>query len=303
MPTYAQRLWQRLKEIETLTDQLLDVSDIDYDPHKVERMSRELGVAILTVIPDCTWKGLDDEGRRRQRLALDRWMALFEEIQLLFSGDSEKVRNSLEKAGGRVKQWLDRSGRDFSVPRTVEEAKSKFREHVAPIFNLLSPFQLEGALIVVPDTNVFLRNQDIQSWAPTLGTEKFTVLLVPGVLAEMDEHKVNHRVETVRDKARRFSSRIKGWRNQGSLAEGVRVQGNIFVKVAAREPDFDKTLSWLDPAIVDDRILASILEYQRLNPMADVRLLSGDSVMLTKADEACIPTDDVPDQETKNPSQ
>lgn len=134
------------------------------------------------------------------------------------------------------------------------------------------------------------------TWADAVGTEEFTVLLVPGVLAELDEQKTNHRNEPVREKARGFSNRIKGWRNRGSLARGVRVQGKVFVRVVAREPDFDNTLSWLDPGVTDDRIVASVLEFQRNNPTTDVRLLSGDSIMLAKADEAELVTGDLPDK-------
>ena len=90
-------------------------------------------------------------------------------------------------------------------------------------------------------------------------------------------------------------SRIKGWRGQGRLADGVRVQGDVFVRVEAQEPNFERTLSWLDPDVEDDRIIASVLEVQRQCPGDSVVLLSGDSIMLAKTDLANIPTTDTPD--------
>ena len=297
MPSYAQRLRQRLEEIVALTERLLDLSGIEYDPDKVERMSRSVGMAIMVLVPDSQWAPLGEEARRRQRALLELWSSWIEHIRLMFSADSEEVRHQVEESAATVTLWLDRSGEDFSIPRTIGEAKLTFSEHVKPFFQLLAPFADNGDLVIVPDTNVLLRNQDLPSWGPSVGSEAFTVLLVPGVLAELDEQKTNHRNPDVREKARRFSDRIKGWRNQGSLTRGVRVQGEVYVRVAAREPDFGTTLSWLDRDVADDRILASILAFQRTDPRADVRLLSGDSIMLAKADDAGISTGDVPDRE------
>ncbi len=297
MLTYAQLLRRDLEEIVLLSDRLLDVSAIKHDPDKMRRLSRETGVAILAFVPDSTWEPLDDEGRRRQREVLDRWARWLEKVRLLFAGDAKAPQRHLEDTAGKVTKWLDRTEQDFSVPARLAEAPATFRRHVQPLVDLLAPFQADGPLVVVPDTNVILRNQELPTWARTLGTDAFTALLVPGVLAELDDHKTNHRVPEVREKALAFSSRLKGWRNQGSLSTGVRVQGDVFVRVAAREPNFQQTLSWLDPQVVDDRILASVLEWQRANPTTAVQVLSGDSVMLTKADEAGIPTGDLPERQ------
>lgn len=295
MASYAQRLHRRLNELVELQDKLLEASAIKYDPDRVARMSRRAGVAIMTFSPDSFWQPLDDRGHRIQRDVLGRWKACLEQIRLLFADDAVKSRKELEKAAEKIIRWLEQSGRDFSVPKTIDGAGAVFRGHAEPLFKLLAPFQSEGGgLVVVPDTNVLLRSLDLHTWGDTLGTDEFTALLVPGVLAEMDAHKVNHKNPDVREKARKFSNRVKGWRNQGRLSDGIRVQGNVYVKVAAREPDFGKTLSWLDSDVVDDRILASLLAYQWANPSDDVRLLTGDTNMLTKADEAMIPTDDVP---------
>ena len=296
MATYGRLLLKELNEIVALGDEVLEVSRIRYDPEKVERVSRETGMAIMALVPDSTWEPLDDEGRRRQRAVLDRWSRWTEKARLMFTADAEKTKKELKAAVAKVTKWLDRSGVDFSVPQSIEQAGAVLRTHVKPLLDLLAPFQNDGPLVVVPDTNVILRNQDLPSWADTLQAQAFTVLLVPGVLAELDGQKLNHRVAEVRENALKFSNRIKGWRSQGSLSSGVRVQGDIFVRVAAREPNFKDTLSWLDRTVVDDRIIASVLEWQRANPTTAVQLLSGDSIMLAKSDEAGVPTGDVPDR-------
>ena len=48
------------------------------------------------------------------------------------------------------------------------------------------------------------------------------------------------------------------------------------------------SLSWLDPTIDDDRIIASVLEVQAANPSDQVVLVTGDINLLNKAEAACI---------------
>ena len=98
----------------------------------------------------------------------------------------------------------------------------------------------------------------------------------------------------MREKARKVIGRIKGWRKQGALVDGVTVDKSIKVKAASREPDLKKTLSWLDPSNNDDRIIASVLTLQSESPSAQVILVSGDINLLNKADVAMIETAELP---------
>lgn len=86
------------------------------------------------------------------------------------------------------------------------------------------------------------------------------------------------------------------WRHQGSLSAGVKVEGRVLVRAEGKEPDFTKTLSWLQQEIADDRILASALGLQRRFPSTAIGVASFDTNMLTKADAASIPTVDVDDE-------
>lgn len=255
MVTYTQILHRYLEKIVELTDKLIETSDINYHPYEVERLSREIGVAIMTIVPDSSWSALNDEGRRCQRKVLDQWNRWLEKVRLLFSEDAGRSRQDLEEAAGKVTKWLDRSEPDFSIPKSLADAPSVFRKHVQPLFDLLEPFMADGSLVVVPDTNVILRNQELPSWAEVVGRDEFVVLLVPGVLSELDEHKINHRVPEVREKARTFSNRIKGWRNQGSLSDGVRVQGKVYIDLQGSEED---------PTAVHTRVNTQLVSSQTL---------------------------------------
>lgn len=293
MDTLAERLKEQLDAIVVAVDELIEASAIDFDPYRGERVP-----FVFTVSPSGMWEPTDDTQRQLQRRVIELWEPWWEQVELTFSGDPPESRNALHEASTAVDLWINRSGNDFSIPATIQEAKGVFQNHVVPFYKTLRSLGTNtGEVVAVPDSNVLIRNADITSYGFVLGADAYTVLLVPGVLGEMDDHKVNHRNPAVREKARKFSKRMKGWRTQGRLADGVKVQGDIYVQVEGKEPNFEKTLSWLDPTVVDDRIVASILEVQRRFPTARVVLLTGDSLMLAKADAASIPTADTPDPE------
>lgn len=295
MRSLAERLLLSLAAIVAEMDELLDISTIDHVPDRAQRMADTSGVMVLS-LSDSLWGPSDDRQRNLQRALLERWTPWLEQMQLLFSEDTGPRRKELTKASNAVAAWIERTGRGLALPPTIAQAKNAFRKAVQPLELALRSLTSESKqVLVVPDTNVLIRSPDVVKYSAVLETDAFTIVLVPGVLGELDGHKVNHRNPDVRDKAMKMSNRIKGWRNQGDLAVGVRVQADIWVRVEGREPDFSKTLSWLQRETVDDRIIASALEIQRKNPGACVVVLTGDTLMLSKCDAAGVPTVDTPE--------
>lgn len=301
--TLAERLEQDLQQLVSLMDDLLDESTIDYVDRRALREARRSGIAYVGLC-DGLWGPSSDAQKRIQRELLERLGPWKEQVQLLFSEDTKDRQETLSDTIAFVEDWVQRGGHhDYAIPRTIQEAKRVFRGRVEPFFEALrSLCDGEAKIIAIPDTNVLIRTPDITSYGAVLGSDRYTVLLLPGVLGELDGHKVNHSNPNVREKARKMSDRIKGWRKQGKLASGVKVQGDIYVQVEGREPDLTKTLSWLQPSVADDRIIASILEVQRRRPTDRVVLLTGDTLMLSKADAANIPTEDTPDPEPQAPA-
>jgi len=66
----------------------------------------------------------------------------------------------------------------------------------------------------------------------------------------------------------------------------VTVEKTIKLKMVASEPNFDRTLSWLDRENNDDRIIASALEIQRDNPSSAVCLVTSDINLQNKIEMA-----------------
>jgi predicted ribonuclease YlaK len=147
----------------------------------------------------------------------------------------------------------------------------------------------DNSPIYVPDTNALLFNPDLENWRfPDVPT--FKVVLTPTVTSELDHLKINHKVETVRDKAEGLIRRIKGYRSRGRLTEGVPlVSGTSEIIALAVEPDFAQSLPWLDSGNNDDRMIATFVEVMRLNPRSPVILVTRDLNLQNKAEFARLP--------------
>ena len=131
------------------------------------------------------------------------------------------------------------------------------------------------------------------------GRDDFRFVLLPPVLGELDELKIAHKNPDVRDAAKRAITRIKGWREQarragGTLNDGTVVDGSITVRSLHIEPDVKGSLSWLDPSVADDRIIAAVLAVAAEHPAAQVVLVTGDVNVQNKADAAMLETADTP---------
>ena len=147
--------------------------------------------------------------------------------------------------------------------------------------------------VLIPDTNAIAGNPDPTQYRTITGDGSFIFLLLPTVLAELDDLKNTHRNPDFREKVNRVITRVKGWRKQGTLRNGVTVDRTITVKAVAIEPDMQDTLPWLDKENRDDRIIASVLEVQSSYPNARVVLITGDVNLSNKADLARIETSEL----------
>jgi PIN domain len=291
IPSAAEQLIQQLAAFADQVEAFLDVSTIQYRPEDPDSV-------VIQLWHDYRWGPLNDPGRRLQRQLLESWRPLMERIRLLLGSDPSATHQRLDELDAFVICWLDRpSGEfDFTIPKSIPEAKERFQAELTGCLELLDSLgQSTGATTVVPDTNVLIRSPDVAHYDRVLGVSAYTVVLVPPVLAELDALKLGRISPEVREKARKFSERIKEWRRRGELHRGVKAEGQVVVRAEGREPNFDASLTWLDPTVVDDRIIACVLELQRRYPTDRVVLLTGDVNLLAKADMAGIPTGDTPD--------
>jgi hypothetical protein len=163
---------------------------------------------------------------------------------------------------------------------------------IAKILTEYNPSTTETAHIFA-DTNALLANPAIESWQ-FLEFPKFRLVLTPSVLAELDDHKVNHKNPEVREKALKLINRMKDYLRRGNIHEGVPISGGISLAMIAMEPKMENSLSWFDSANSDDRCLASIIEIMRSKLGSPIFVVTSDINMTNKATFAGIPLLEVP---------
>ncbi|MCK4543561.1 MAG: hypothetical protein KAU17_15125 [Spirochaetales bacterium] len=251
-------------------------------------------VVFVSTYGNYAYNELNEEGRQIQAKLLEEYRRFYSLLTVLLK---EQPKDTLKK--------LSRS--DTVLTRTIEQNKTwckntqeafdKAAQALQAEFELLSRLfdPSEEESIYVPDTNALLYNLNIESWAfPSI--PKFTIVLLPTVLSELDFLKVNHRNDDVRKKAETIIRKIKEYRRRGKLTETVTVvKDKIMLQAIAIEPDMETTLQWLDPENNDDRILAGVIEIMRVRPRSIVTAVSRDINFQNKAEFAAVPYEEPPE--------
>jgi len=147
----------------------------------------------------------------------------------------------------------------------------------------------DGRPIFVPDANALVRSPELDEWV-FAGVPRFSVLLTPTLLSELDELKMTYRVENVRATAEAVINRVKEFGRRGDLHEGVTLRRErSTIRMVGAEADFARTLPWLDPNVRDDRLIAETIEAIRRHPRSPVTLVTADINLQSKARLAGIP--------------
>lgn len=279
-----------MNTVDRLTISLKNVSDdlvnlIESVP--VREMERHPNIFIMA--PDFYWRELSAEQKNKQiRLKRD-YDQISEVLSALLSAAPKDIIGELEQADKDYRSWLEfESSWSISVnPKENIENFVKDSNSVFKIIEILSSGE-NHEKIVIPDTNSMMTNPDPTGYRAVVNSEGFRFLLLPTVLSELDELKMLHRNPDARENANKCIKRIKGWRAQGSLQNGVIVDSTITVSASHKEPDMGSTLSWLDSEVKDDRIIANVLSVQAEYLNSSVTLITGDVNLQNKADAAYI---------------
>lgn len=277
-------LEQRLQTIENQMDDFMDTSTIKkypYDP---------FDDIVIIGSSDYYWGESDEKQQHFQLKLLRAYSAWFEQFRMLFYGSSELLQKEILLTHADIVALIEKKD-GWSVPHSIDEAKQIIHDKIQHFYQLLHIFQNSsiGEIILVPDTNALIISPDLATYGATIGQAKYTVVILPTVLSELDKLKVTHRSDDFRKKVESVINRLKGLRQQGNMHEGVTINKVVTIKMVAHEPDFKQTLSWLDPNNNDDRIIAATLEVQREEPSSTVVLVTNDINHQNKAEMAYLP--------------
>lgn len=250
----------------------------------IRRLDRD-GRVVVIIAPEFWYGDLSPEQKNRQIELVKQYSHFFELIQLLFSGSPPDVQKDIRDADSDVRKWLQLDS-NWSITLDKGQNEASLREAFGEFEKLIAVLAAvpTNELLVVPDTNAILDHLAPIDYGQLVDTNVFSIILLPTVLAELDSLKTNHRNESVREKAKAAITSIKGWRLQGSLLSGVKVQKTITIRTIPTEPKATHFPSWLDHENSDDRIIASMLELSAENPTAALLLVTGDINLQNKAE-------------------
>lgn len=237
---------------------------------------------------DYAFGELNLEGRQLQSHLLGEYRRYYSLLKVLLNELPNASQVDFYEADKSIRDILEQRRVYWETPnQALEAAIEAMGTQLRLLHHLYDP--QEGQVILVPDTNALYYNTRIEAWSyPEF--DKFTFVLLPTVLSELDEHKEGHRNETVREKARKIIRQIKDYRRRGALASGVPIiKGRSELVAISVEPDMKNTLEWLDSTISDDRILASTLELMHQHPRSSVILVTRDINLQNKAELAKLP--------------
>lgn len=221
----------------------------------------------------------------------DKWL---ERFSLLYRTPPSELGERIKEAKTTLARWIDLGDHNYDLVADPTMNVASARKACKSFYNFLELLDGKDEIIIVPDTNAIIASPDPTKYQGVAGATKFTFMLLPTVLAELDNLKNFARDVIFREKVARVVRRIKGWRKQGTLHEGVTLNRTISVRAIAEEPDVRGTLRWLDPSNRDDRIIASALGIQVLAPSARVVLVTSDINLQNKADAATLPYAETP---------
>lgn len=280
MKTFVEHLTIQLDSIKLTMFELLDNSriisfgDVSYSD-------------IIIIAPKQNWDN-PTETEQTLQIKLKKTYGQWIETFKLFTENSPDVsKQKIDKTDKFVVSWIEKTS-EWGIPKTIDEAKTKFESNIKVYYDTLNLYSSIGnkEIIIVPDTNALIQQPDPKEYKSLTGSDTLTIIFLPTVLSELDELKIKSSNLDFQKKVKAVITRLKGYRQQGNLIDGVLVEKTIKLKMVASEPNFDRTLSWLDRDNNDDRIIASVLEIQRDNPSSAVCLVTSDINLQNKTEMA-----------------
>lgn len=283
--------------MKTVKDSLLEILDTIVAQIKslLDRFSKmnvanrpENSVVLISPRGNHFWQKLPVEGKQLQTMILKKFKKFSSLMDVFLSALPDNSQKEGKRVINELQRFIEQDGLTWCSTKeeTIIEI-DKIRNSIREIIDYFA--STDNNVNIIPDTNALIFNPDIEKWS-FKDFEHFCIILVPAVLAELDHHKINHRNENVREKAKRLIKQIKDYRRRGNILDGVTIKRNcIILKATAIEPDMNRSLSWFDRDNPDDRFLATVLEIMKEHFCEYVFIVTRDINMQNKAEIACIP--------------
>jgi hypothetical protein len=147
-------------------------------------------VLILSIGGDYGWRPLANEGARLQADILERYGRFSAVVRTLLREHPAATVTDFDRHEesflSTVLQNKNLHSPDKDKP--LRDAVDALREQTLMLQRLLSG---DDEHLFVPDTNALYWHPELEAWT-FAGVRRFTLVLVPGVLRELDQHKIHH---------------------------------------------------------------------------------------------------------------
>lgn len=286
--TFIEKLCSQIDGLVPVVDLMLENSTIYYHDPNVNSSVIFLGADVYH------WSKKDEKNQIKAREIFSKFN---QNLDLLLPKANPSTQKELQKTKKSIMNLIDQ----VHAPSSIESGKKIIRSDLQKYKDFLYLFvEDEVKTCIVPDTNCIVQFPDPSSYQIICGSKKFEFIILPTVLSELENQKSYHKNQVYKKKVKSVITRLKGFRNQGDVLNGIIVNKTITVKMIATEPDFDQTLSWLKANINDDRIIASTLELQVQYPSNQIILITADLNLQNKAQLANLTVFDTDDLTNHN---
>lgn len=276
MDTYIEKLEKQIQALFPLLDTLCNNSSIHY-----RDLNSGDSVFVFLGFDYYVWAKKDLSGQLKLK---EQYLKFSEDFNFLLSKTNKQLQKEIEKANTQNIHTIEQT----KAYTDIEGTKQLFRNNLKKYSDYLQILKSseERQTIVIPDTNSLIQYPDPAKYKNIPHLMTFDFIVLPTVLSELDKLKITHRDDNFRTKVKSVITRLKGFRSQGDILEGVIVDKTIKVKMIASEPNFLQTLNWLDSENMDDRIIASALEIQKAKHNSLIIIVTGDINLQNKAQMA-----------------
>lgn len=140
------------------------------------------------------------------------------------------------------------------------------------------------------DTNILIHRKtfDEIDWPRVVGADEVCLVVSQVVLKELDKLK-NDKTDWIQERARTLLKKLRPFIRGSAMS--ATICPHVTLHIIGQEPrsDFPWAAHSLDPNWSDDRILASLLQFRREHPRANVCFVTSDSGPMSKAVRLNIP--------------
>lgn len=171
-----------------------------------------------------------------------------------------------------------------SIEAIIDSVEPRIDKFLAAVARLPTAHGAEEQLLVA-DTSSLLDRPDLQDWK--LDGQRWTVVLVPQVLSELDDRKRDPRTA---DAANKVIRQLDAFARRGDTFSGVPLAGRLRLREIPISPDMNQTLPWLRADTPDDRIVAAAVALVHADLRSRIAVLASDRNIRNKARMAGLST-------------